>query len=167
MAQPCTVSCSIVLMIPSVLENAVATHPFVRGMSSAHLRILTECAMFTRFDTGQTIFHAGEIANRFYLIQQGKVSLENRSDADGVITIQTIGAGDVLGWSWLFAPYYWHFNACALEPTQAIFFYGTRLRERCEQDREFGYQLMRRVSAVLIRRLQATLKESLRMAAGH
>jgi CRP/FNR family transcriptional regulator, cyclic AMP receptor protein len=154
-------------MIPSVLENAVANHPFVRGMSPAHLRILTECAMFTRFDAGQTIFHAGEIANRFYLIQQGKVSVESRTDASGVITIQTIGAGDVLGWSWLFAPYYWHFNACAVDPTQAIFFYGTRLREHCEQDREFGYQLMRRVSAVLIRRLQVTLKESLRLAAGH
>jgi CRP/FNR family transcriptional regulator, cyclic AMP receptor protein len=154
-------------MIPSVLENAVANHPFVRGMSPVHVRILTECAMFTRFDAGQTIFHAGEIANRFYLIQQGKVSLESHAEARAVITIQTIGTGDVLGWSWLFAPYYWHFNACAVEPTQAIFFYGTRLRERCEQDREFGYQLMRRVSAVLIRRLQVTLKESLRLAAGH
>jgi CRP/FNR family transcriptional regulator, cyclic AMP receptor protein len=152
-------------MIPLILENAVANHPFVRGMSPGHVRILTECAMLTHFDPGQMVFRAGEIANRFYLIQRGKVSLENRAEGTEMITIQTLGAGNVLGWSWLFAPYYWHFDARALEPTQAIFFYGTRLRERGDQDHEFGYQLMRRVAAVLIGRLQVALKESLRLAA--
>ena len=120
--------------------------------------------MLTRFGTAEIVFREGEIANRFYLIRHGKVSLESHGDGPDAITLQTIGAGDVLGWSWLFAPYYWHFNACAPEPTEAIFFYGTRLRERCEEDREFGYQLMRRVSGVLIQRLQTTLKESHRLA---
>jgi CRP-like cAMP-binding protein len=151
-------------MSSSDLETAVANHPFLRGMSPAHLRILAESAMFTRFETGQMVFHQGEIANRFYLIQSGRVSVETRTEEHGVITIQTLMPGDVLGWSWLFAPYYWHFSACALEPTQAIFFYGTRLREIGEEDREFGFDLMRRVTAVLMQRLQVTLKESLRLA---
>jgi CRP/FNR family transcriptional regulator, cyclic AMP receptor protein len=149
----------------SALEMAVADHPFVRGMSSAHVQILTDCAMLTKFEAGQMVFHEGDIANRFYLIQQGKISLETRSHNTSVIAIQTVGAGDVVGWSWLFAPYYWHFSACALESTQAIFFYGTRLRERCEDDREFGYQLMRRVTSVLMLRLQVTMAEALRLAA--
>jgi CRP/FNR family transcriptional regulator, cyclic AMP receptor protein len=151
-------------MTHSPLEKTVANHPFVRGMAPAHLHLLAQCAMFTRFEVGQIVFREGEIANRFYLIQQGKVSLETHSPEHGVITVQTLGAGDVLGWSWLFAPYYWHFSACAIEPTQAIFFYGTRLREHCEEDREFGFQLMRRVAAVLMGRLQVTVKESLRLA---
>lgn len=151
-------------MISSDLVQAVANHPFVQGMSPAHLRILTECAMFTQFEAGQIVFHEGEIANRFYLIQHGKVSLETRADENGVITIQTLGAGDALGWSWLFAPYYWHFNACALEKTKAIFFYGTRLREQCEEDREFGYELMKRVAAVLMQRVQVAVREALRLS---
>lgn len=122
--------------------------------------------MFARFEPGQIVFHRGEIANRFYLIERGKVSIETRSGERGVVAVQTVGPGDVLGWSWLFAPYYWHFDACAVEPTDAIFFYGTRLREHCEQDRDFGYELMRRVTAVVMQRLQATVEQSLNVVEG-
>ncbi len=153
-------------MIPSELEKAVAEHPFVRGMSASHLGILNQCAMFTEFETGQIVFREGEIANRFYLVRRGKISVESQTGSGEVIPVQTVGPGEVLGWSWLFAPYYWHFNGCALEPTEAIFFYGTRLREKCEQDTDFGYELMRRVVAILMQRLQSTVKESLRLAGG-
>ena len=64
----------------------------------------------------------------------------------------------MLGWSWLFPPYYWHFDARALQPTKAIFFYGTWLRENCERDHDFGYELIKRVSAVVIARLQTVRK---------
>ncbi len=151
-------------MIPPAAEAAVANHPFAKGMSSAHLRLLIECAMLTQFEAGQIICTEGEIANRFYLIQRGKVSIETRRNETEIIPVQTVGAGDVLGWSWLFPPYYWHFSACALEPTQAVFFYGTRLREHCESDREFGYELMKRVASVLMRRLQVTLKQTVQLA---
>ena len=149
-------------MNSSILEAAVANHPFVQGMSAEHLRILVECAMFTQFEAGQIVFHAGEIANRFYLIQQGKVSLETRAANNELIVVQVLGAGDALGWSWLFAPFYWHFSACAMETTRAIFFYGTRLRARCEEDHEFGYELMKRVAAVLMERVQVTVREAVR-----
>jgi CRP-like cAMP-binding protein len=147
-----------------VLENAVARHPFVQGLRPQHLRILVDCAMFARFEPGQILFHKGEIANRVYLIERGKVNIETPAGEHGAVAVQTVGPGEVLGWSWLFAPYYWHFDACAVEPTQAIFFYGTRLREQCEQDRDFGYELMRRVTAVVMQRLQATVEQSLRTA---
>jgi CRP-like cAMP-binding protein len=147
-----------------VLEKAVASHPFVQGMAPQHIQILVECAMFARFEPGQIVFHKGEIANRFYLIERGKVSIEAPAGEHGAVTVQTVGPGEVLGWSWLFAPYYWHFDACAVELTEAIFFYGTRLREHCEQDREFGYELMRRVTAVVMQRLQVTVEHSVRMA---
>lgn len=151
-------------MISSDLEKAVGNHPFLRGMSESHIRNLVDCAMFTRFEAGQVVFREGEVANRFYLIERGKVSIETHTDDNRMMTVQTVGPGDVLGWSWLFAPYYWHFDACAVDPTEAIFFYGTRLREKCDDDREFGYQLMRRVAAILMERLQMTVKESLRLA---
>jgi CRP-like cAMP-binding protein len=70
-----------------------------------------------------------------------------------------LGAGDVLGWSWLFPPYLWHFDARAATPTTAIFFYGTRLRELCDENHDLGYELMKRVSEIVIKRLQATRRE--------
>jgi len=72
------------------------------------------------------------------------------------LTVETIGAGSVLGWSWLFPPYYWHFDARAITPIKAIFLYGTRLREQCETNHELGHELMKRISEVVIERLQAT-----------
>jgi CRP/FNR family cyclic AMP-dependent transcriptional regulator len=75
--------------------------------------------------------------------------------------IQTLGAGDVLGWSWMFEPYKWQFEATAIEPTSAIFLYGTQLREQCEIDPEFGYELMKRCIRICIGRLQAAVQRLL------
>ena len=117
--------------------------------------------MQTSFSPGEWIFHEGDMANRFYLIQEGEVVLESCVKDCGTIFVQAIGAGDVLGWSWLFPPYYWHFDARATKPTKAIFLYGTRLRERCEEDHDLGYALMKRMAEVIIQRLQSTRRQLL------
>jgi len=119
-------------------------------------RILASCAMRAHFDRGETVFRAGDPANRFYLILNGKVALESQGKGRSMVAIQTIGAGEVLGWSWLFPPYIWHFDASATEPTEAVFIYGTPLREECQSDHELGYELMRRMAEVMLARLQAT-----------
>ena len=78
----------------------------------------------------------------------------------------TIGAGEVLGWSWLIPPYQWHFDARAVEETDAIFFYGTALRARCEDDHDLGYELMLRVAAVVMLRLQSARDQLLKQQSG-
>jgi len=118
--------------------------------------------MPTGFDAGQLIFREGEIANRFYLILAGQVQLEaEAADRPGVL-VEYVGAGDILGWSWLFPPYTWNFTARTVEPVRAIFFYGTWLRDRCEAEPAFGFDLMKRTAAVAIRRLQATRRQLVR-----
>jgi CRP-like cAMP-binding protein len=143
------------------IESSMSHHPFVKGLSTEHLKILAECAMPAQFVEGETIFREGDPANRFYLVGAGRVELQSRQPDRPPVHIETVGAGDVLGWSWLFPPYYWNFEARAAEPTTAIFFYGTRLREKCESDHNFGYELMKRMSAVMLHRLQATRKQLL------
>ncbi|MGZ8921002.1 MAG: Crp/Fnr family transcriptional regulator [Limisphaerales bacterium] len=143
------------------LIELVAAHPFLAGMKPGHLRVLAENAMLVQYETGETVFRRGEPANRFYLIESGKVSLELFRENQATVAIQTIGPGEVLGWSWLFEPYYWQFDARAIDPTTAIFFYATRLREQCEQDHDLGYELMKRMAAVVINRLQATRNQLL------
>ena len=136
------------------LEAQVAAHPFLRGVAANHVRLLADCAMRCQFPAGQVIFRKGETANRFYLIERGKVALES-SAGDEVVRIDEVGAGDLLGWSWIFPPYVWHFDARASEATTAIFLYGTMLREYCEADPALGYELFKRMSEVMMRRLQA------------
>ena len=144
-------------------EALLAEHPFLKGLKPQHLKILTKVAMPTQFKADELIFREGEIANRFYLIQSGRVAIEASRTDDGAAVVQVIGDGDVLGWSWLFSPYYWHFDARALAPTKAIFLYGTRLREECEKNHDLGYELMKRIAHVMIQRLQATRKQLLEL----
>ena len=143
------------------LAARVMLHPFLAGMNRVQLALLTDCAMVTHFKTGQAILCDGEFANRFYLIETGKVVLESVAGMGDPVVIETIGSGDLLGWSWMFPPYTWQFTARAVEPTTAIFFYGTILREYCEKDHSLGYELFKRMSAVMIKRLQAARKKML------
>jgi CRP-like cAMP-binding protein len=136
------------------MVTRVALHPFLAGMNRTQLALLTDCAMPVHFKKGQTIFREGEMANRFYLIESGKVVLESGDGLGKPVLIETIGAGDLLGWSWMFPPYTWRFTARAAEPTAAIFFYGTILREYCERDHSLGFELFKRMAPVMIKRMQ-------------
>ena len=138
-----------------VLYKLVAQQRFFAGLSPHHLQLLTDSAMEMQFAPGQMILEEGSPANRFYLILEGKVVLESEVAEHGTVPIQTLGPGDDLGWSWLFPPYSIHLSARAVAPTRTIFFYGTRLREQCEQDHELGYQLMGRIAAVATQCLRA------------
>ncbi len=140
------------------LTDAIAGHPLFKGLAPQYLNLLGEVAMLKEFPADEVIFREGDPANRFYVILDGEVALESSRRDANPIRLQTIGAQDVLGWSWLFPPYYWHFDARALQPTKAVFFYGTWLRENCERDHDFGYELIKRVSAVVIARLQTVRK---------
>ena len=143
------------------IATRVALHPFLAGMDHTQLALLTDCAMAPHFKPGQIIFREGEPANRFYLLETGKVMLESSEGFGKPVMVEAIGAGDLLGWSWMFPPYVWHFTARAVEPTEAIFFYGTILREYCERDPSLGYQLFKRMAPVMLRRLQAARKKML------
>jgi len=143
-------------MAMETLERVLAEHPFLRELAKPHLQVLAECASRVRFKAGEVIFREGEPANLFYLIRHGKVAVETFAPNRGPIVIQTLGEGEILGWSWLIEPYRWRFDARAVELTRAIALDGECLRGRCEEDREFGYEIIKRIAHVIERRLQAT-----------
>jgi CRP/FNR family transcriptional regulator, cyclic AMP receptor protein len=141
------------------MKSIIGEHPFLRGMSSEHLEILAEAAMPLDFDAGEVIFRKGDPANRFYLIVHGKVQLEVDANHPDASSIQTVGDGGVLGWSWLAPPYLWHFEAKTVEPTESIFFYATPLREECETNHGLRFELLKRTSELMMGLLQATRQE--------
>jgi CRP/FNR family transcriptional regulator, cyclic AMP receptor protein len=144
---------------PQALVELVGRQNFFKGLSPNHLEQLADSALQMQFEKGQRIFREGDLANRFYIILEGKVVLESEREEGEKIPIQTLGPGDDLGWSWLFLPYYLHFSARAAEPSKVLFFYGTRLRQQCEEDHDLGYELMKRVGQVVVQRLEATQKK--------
>src|SRR5690349_14197944 len=92
----------------------------------------------------------------FFVVRHGTVAVGNFVPPRGELVIETLEAGDLLGWSWLFPPYRSHFDARALSPVRATQFDGACLRDKCAADPAFGYGLMSRFAQVLIERLQWT-----------
>jgi len=141
------------------LSRLISKLPFFEGLSARHLNLMADMAMEVEFDAGQPIVRQGDPANRFYLILEGKVELMLTAKDKSEIVIHSHGPGDNLGWSWLIPPYFFRFNAHAVKPTKAIFFYGTILRERCDEDYEFGYETMKRVAKVAIENFSTLQKD--------
>jgi hypothetical protein len=103
---------------------ALATHPFLHGMSCDQLSVLAEAARDVTFPARQRLFEDGGNATRFWLIQSGHVSLDLHVPGEGPVVIETIGMGELLGWSWLFPPYKWAFGAVAATAVEAFEFAG-------------------------------------------
>ncbi len=142
-------------MQTQTLEPYLVEHPLFRDLGSDYVTLLSECASNVRFAEGERIFRHGGPADRCSLIRHGMVSVEIWSPTKGAVTIQTVGPGEVLGWSWLFPPHLWHFDARALELTRALALDGKCLRGKCDQDPKLGYELMKRFSALIHARMQA------------
>jgi hypothetical protein len=137
------------------LEQRLAAHPFLKGMSPHHLELLALCAMPTEFDAGQMILREGEPASGFYLIETGTVVLEGKTEDGKTVVIDTVSAGEPLGWSWLFPPYLWSHDARATEPCTALCFSGLLLRQHRDDDLTLSHELHKRASEVMVRRLDA------------
>lgn len=137
------------------LEPILAGHSFFKDLDKKYLALVTGCASNVRFEAGKFIFREGEEAHQFYLIRQGKVSVEIFTPNRGHITLETLDEGHILGWSWLIPPYQWHFDARALEPTRAIALDGKCLRKKCEEDHDFGYEFVKRFSHIMEQRLSS------------
>ena len=138
------------------LDEVVAQSPVFGGMTREHLELIAGCAQNTGFEAGQYLFHEGDQADTFYLVRHGRVMLETFVPGRGAVTVETVDAGDVVGWSWLFPPYRWHFDARALDMVRAVAFDGACLRGKIEGDHTLGYELLSRFSPVMLERLQAT-----------
>lgn len=138
------------------LERIIREHPFFQGLDEEYIRLVTGCASNERFDAGTFLFRAGGEATRFYLIRHGQVALELETPAKGALTVETLTDGEVLGYSWLFPPYQWQFDAHAVSLVRALSIDGACLLDKCAEDPRFGYEMMRRFSQVIISRLQAT-----------
>jgi CRP-like cAMP-binding protein len=138
--------------IDAILRDA----PVFHGLEPGQLELIAGCASNIHFESGELLFREGDAADTFYLVRHGSVALEMFVPARGPAMIETLEAGEVVGWSWLFPPYRWHFDARALTPVRATVFDAACLRRKCEADAALGYALISRFAQVMIERLQWT-----------
>ncbi len=137
------------------LDRLICEHPFFAGMSLDYCELIGGCARNVRFDKGAYLFREGEPANEFFLIRHGRVALELVAPAHGPIRFSTLNAGEIAGVSWLVPPYLWPYDARALELTRAVSIDGSCLRQKAEDNHDFGYEMMKRFMTMLVQRLHA------------
>jgi CRP-like cAMP-binding protein len=143
-------------MTAAAMWELLAEHPFLAGMPASWLEPLSYQANRSARHAGARLFQEGRPARHFWLIDQGTVALDMHLPGRGDVVVETLGPGTVVGWSWLFPPYTWHFGAVAVTETQAIEFDAAGVLRLCENDPALGYDLSRRFMGVLLDRLQAT-----------
>ena len=141
------------------LEGYLRAHPFLVGLAEEYIALLAGCARNARFDAGAPIVRQGAEASEFILIRHGSVTIQTPARQGGAVVIQNLSEGDVLGWSWLFPPYQWRFDAYATSVTRTLALDATCLRRKCESDSRFGYDLLKRFSAVMTQRLEASRRQ--------
>lgn len=142
-------------MTPKTLDQSLRKHPFLADLSDEMVSFLTGCAKNVRFSAGQDLFREGDAADTLFLVRQGHVALCSHVPGRGALQVESLGAGDVLGWSVLFEPYRWHVDCRASDDTVCFAIDGPCLRNKVNADREFGYVVMRSLLREVHRRLAA------------
>ncbi len=150
------------------LKTVLSKNQLFKGLDKRYLQLIVDCASDVHFNSGDIIFREGEEANQFHIIREGRVALEVMlASGREPIIIQVIGEGDILGWSWLFPPYRRHFDARAVTDTKAIAIDGKYLRTKCEKDHHLGYELMKRFTNIIEKRLRGMRLQNPDMYAIH
>lgn len=132
------------------LKETLRKHPFCEGLSEPYLDLMAGCAKNVRFAAGEYLFRNGEEADSTFLIRAGRVAFILHGDE----VTETAEQGEMVGWSWLFPPYRWHFDCRAVVPVRAFELDGPCLRRKCESDSQFGFDITKRILYRAHRRLE-------------
>ena len=140
-------------MKPSVEPAALRDHPFTRTLSSEQLERLLPCAREVQYREDTFIIREGDAADTLYLLRTGSIALEEHIPGRGVVTVESLCAGDILGLSWLFPAARWTLDARCVEPVQALALRADCLRERMNDDQALGFELLTQLVQTLYQRL--------------
>ena len=138
------------------MDDLLRDNALFHGLDDEYLELLAGCGRNIHFDAGDMIARQGDPADYFYLIRHGHVAVQIAVPGRGAVNLETLGEGDVVGWSWLLPPYRWHFDVEAVELSRLVAFDVRCVRDKFDADPRLGFELLRRFAAVIVDRLQAT-----------
>ena len=140
--------------MPSTTDY-LAAHAFFSALNEDYIKLLSEFVTERQVAKGEVLFQQGKVADKFYLVRKGQVSVQVPALVGPALELQVLGENQMLGWSWLIPPYRWNFLARAVEDTELLEFDGQAILTRCEKDPKFGYELLKRFTALMSERLNA------------
>jgi CRP/FNR family cyclic AMP-dependent transcriptional regulator len=137
------------------LERILGEHRLFAGLDPEFLSLLAGCATNRVFPPGARLAQFGAPVDKIYLVREGNVAMSLSAPGRGRVRIQTIGAGEVLGLSWLVPPYKWTSDAETIGQVRAVEMDADCMRAKCEADPAIGYAVLKRFVSPLVDRLHA------------
>ena len=138
------------------IAEYLTTHEFFSELSEDTIRFLCESVSTLEIKKGQVLFQLRERADKFYIVHNGRISVQIPAIMGPTLEVQTLSADRILGWSWLIPPYQWRFQAKAEEDSTLLEFDGTAILARCEQEPKVGYELLKKFASLMAERLEAS-----------
>jgi CRP/FNR family transcriptional regulator, cyclic AMP receptor protein len=135
---------------------ALEGHAFLAGFPAEAVDRIAEIGEPVVFEPGVLVFREGRSADVVYLVTSGHVAIEVHAPDRGVIPVDTVGAGHILGLSWAAAPFRYQFDGRAVDKVEAIALDAAQLRVALAENPVLGFLFLDRLAAVVLERLQAT-----------
>lgn len=135
------------------IRQIIAESEFFGGLDDEAIDFLAQHVQKGHLDAGKVLFHQGDRAEYFFLLLDGHLSLGIPALEGPPLELQDIGPGQIAGWSWLLPPNLWNFQARAATPIDFLEFDGVAILAHCEAEPRFGYELLKRFSALMSERL--------------
>jgi CRP-like cAMP-binding protein len=138
------------------IVDELSEHPFFEGLAPGIVSLIAGCGVNAVYRPEDLLAREGSSADEFFVVRKGRVALFMHSSERGALQVETLDAGDILGWSFLVPPYRWPVEARAVQTVHTIRMDGKCLRDKCNEDPAIGYELMRRFAVLIAGRLNAT-----------
>lgn len=137
-------------------NDQLARFAALRRLNPGQRAAVASTARQVSYPAGTQLFGEGDDASGCWLIESGQVALATPVPGRGLVVVQTLGCGDVLGWSWIVPPHHWRFTATATQEVRAALLDTGRLRVLADQDPALGYPLALGLLDALVARLHST-----------
>ena len=137
------------------LAKQLKQHRFFAGLKAKDIAKLAACGSVQSISAGHQIAAEGDPADEFYVLLDGRVAIETHVPGKPAITLQSIEAGDVIGWSWINGQD-WVFDVRTLTDCKIGALNACKVVDLMSQDCGLGFELMRRINRVIAERLSAT-----------
>lgn len=138
------------------IKDLISEQPFFQNFPPEFIETIAGCGKNVHLDAGAMMATEGQDADSFYVLRRGVARIQVHLPAQGTQTIQTVGANSIIGWSWLFPPYQWNYDVVVVDDVSAIAFDGRCLRQKCDDNPNLGYTMVKAFAAIMVDRLKAT-----------
>lgn len=139
-----------------VLLEMLEDIDFLLGLDADQIRHIAQVSLPREYPPDTILFREGQTSPYIYLVRKGTVAVEIDRPGRGRLTLETVGPGQLLGWSPLLHLGPMTATARTVTDCFLIALDVEQLQRLCHADPAFGQELLRRVAATLAHRLHAS-----------